>query len=562
MRLPDRPSDRVLRIAIYVRASRVFTHRPGISIQQQEQDCVSFAERSGWIVVDIYRDVSKSAYKDDLSKRPAFQQMLHDAKARKFDAVLVYKLDRFARRVLVQYQAAAELERYKVEIVSATEHIERRTAAGKMTFGMLAVAAETYSALHGERMRDTREAEARAGKLTGPIPFGLLRRERKIHHHPDQAPIVLDIFKRKDHGYTLQTIVSQLTMEGKQIDGRNFKVYDIKRMLHNRAYIGIVTCGELEYPASFEPIVPRDLWDRVHARMARTVEGRAVRSHRNAHPLGSLGYCANCGGRLHHQHDRRRDYRYYYCSGRRDGSHCNAGYNHTAVIDHQLAAIVKQLGTTPGDWYEEALDQAQAAQTAAPRPDVDRGQVEDKLRRLARAYGDGAYTEDEYQTKRRQLLALLDKAPEPPPPVDFDALAERLRDIAALIDRANDEEKAALYSQLFAQVYARPTSFYTDGAIVAIRPTRFFATLLVNIARSCTDKQRGWIRMSTGSAIAGAMSRPRTPTPPSWLCARSCRRSTGSRSTACWSRWARISATQPRRDVAPARSRRCARAWE
>ena len=78
------------------------------------------------------------------------------------------------------------------------------------------------------------------------------------------------------------------------MDGRPFKVYNIKQILHNRAYIGIVTCGELEYPASFPAIVPQALWDEVHALMAKTVENRNTRTARTPSTLGNLGYCANC----------------------------------------------------------------------------------------------------------------------------------------------------------------------------------------------------------------------------------------------------------------------------
>lgn len=97
-----------------------------------------------------------------------------DARRKLFDVVLVYKLDRFARKVLIQYQAAAELERCPVQIASATEPIDRKTA-GRMTFGMLAVAAEVYSDQLSERMRDTRQAEARQGRHVGPVPVGYVR---------------------------------------------------------------------------------------------------------------------------------------------------------------------------------------------------------------------------------------------------------------------------------------------------------------------------------------------------------------------------------------------------
>jgi len=61
-----------------------------------------------------------------------------------------------------------------LEIMS-TCHLARAAAAGRMTFGMLAFAAEAYSDQLSERMRDTRRAEARQGRHVGPVPVGYIR---------------------------------------------------------------------------------------------------------------------------------------------------------------------------------------------------------------------------------------------------------------------------------------------------------------------------------------------------------------------------------------------------
>lgn len=111
----------------------------------------------------LYIEPGRSAFDEGFDTRIAFQQLLADAQHRRFDVVLVYKLNRFARNVPAQYAAAAELERYGVQIASVTEPIERKTASGKATFGMLAVLAQLQSDQLSEKMRDTRLAEARQG---------------------------------------------------------------------------------------------------------------------------------------------------------------------------------------------------------------------------------------------------------------------------------------------------------------------------------------------------------------------------------------------------------------
>src|SRR5690349_7474878 len=161
------------RVALYIRVSDRRQVK-GVSLEEQERACRTYAERMGWIVVAVYVEPGRSAYSEKLERRLAFQQLLAAARRKEYDTCLVYKLDRFVRKTLIQYQAAAELERCGVQIASATEPIDRKTAAGRMTFGMLAVAAEAYSDQLSERMRDTRAAEARHGRHVGPVPVGYL----------------------------------------------------------------------------------------------------------------------------------------------------------------------------------------------------------------------------------------------------------------------------------------------------------------------------------------------------------------------------------------------------
>ena len=64
------------------------------SIDGQLRECYAFAEKQGISIIDTYIDRALSAKTDN---RPAFQQMIKDSDKQKFDLVIVWKLDRFAR---------------------------------------------------------------------------------------------------------------------------------------------------------------------------------------------------------------------------------------------------------------------------------------------------------------------------------------------------------------------------------------------------------------------------------------------------------------------------------
>lgn len=469
-------------VAIYCRASRIHRHRDGVTLEQQEADCRAHALAQGWTVVEVYTDASKTAYRDDLSKRDAFQRMLADARRKKFEAVLVYKLDRFARKPLIAYQAAADLERCGVMVVSATERFDRATVSGRLTFGILAVVAEAQSGMHGERMAAIRLTEAQHGRLTGPIPVGLERVDG-VTRPSRHAEMIVEVFQLYSSGqHSFQAIVKRLRSTGWAMpDGRPLAVFDIKRILHSKAYIGIVTCDGREFPAAFPAIISPDLWERAQAQLTRRRPDRDTRGYTCTADeealLAGLGTCANCGAKLHYQHDRRRDYRYYYCSGRRDGSYCNAPYNYAERLEEQLIEVVRTIGTLPHAWYVAALD-AFAHQQRSVKPPVDRTQIEERLRRLARAYGDGAYTQEEYEERQRSLLELLKTTEEARPHLDIDQFEEALRTFTDHVHLLEPLEQRSIIQRLFTQVYARRNEIY------ALRATRLFAPLLVQLSEN------------------------------------------------------------------------------
>src|SRR4051794_13143381 len=73
----------------------------GYSLDAQDRAGTSYADAHGWDLIGTYRDEGKSAWNDDIAKRPDFARMISDAEAGLFDIVIVHKLDRFARNLRV-----------------------------------------------------------------------------------------------------------------------------------------------------------------------------------------------------------------------------------------------------------------------------------------------------------------------------------------------------------------------------------------------------------------------------------------------------------------------------
>lgn len=152
-----------MRVALYARVS---TTDKGQDPEMQLRELREYCQRRGWTAVDEYTDngVSGSKY-----SRPELNRMMADANRRKFDAVIVWRFDRFARSVSHLLRALETFRSLGIEFVSYTEAVDTSMAVGKMTFTVLGAVAELERSLVRERtIAGVRNARARGKKLGRP----------------------------------------------------------------------------------------------------------------------------------------------------------------------------------------------------------------------------------------------------------------------------------------------------------------------------------------------------------------------------------------------------------
>src|SRR6516225_5790569 len=134
------------RAALYMRVS---TKGHGQTTDTQALALREYAERRGFEVAGEYRDEGISGSKDS---RPALDRLLKDARARKFDVVIVARFDRFARSVSHLLRALEEFNYLEINFVSLSESIDTSTPMGKMIFTVLGAVAELERNLIKERV--------------------------------------------------------------------------------------------------------------------------------------------------------------------------------------------------------------------------------------------------------------------------------------------------------------------------------------------------------------------------------------------------------------------------
>lgn len=129
----------------------------------QLRELPEYVQRRGWTLLETYSDKCSGA-KD---RRPGLDRLMVDARRRKFDVVVVWRFDRFARSTSHLLRALEEFATLGVDFVSLHESVDTSTPMGKLTFTILAAVAELERATIRERCDAGRRAAKRRGVRFG-----------------------------------------------------------------------------------------------------------------------------------------------------------------------------------------------------------------------------------------------------------------------------------------------------------------------------------------------------------------------------------------------------------
>ncbi len=151
-----------LRAAFYVRVSTTNHHQDP---EMQLGDLRPFVEAHGWQLVEPYVDRMTGSKES----RPALNRLMADAKQRKFDVVVVWKLDRFARSLKHLINALAEFEALGIAFISLRDNLDLSTPSGRLMFQIIGAMAEFEKSLIQERVcAGLRNARAKGRTLGRP----------------------------------------------------------------------------------------------------------------------------------------------------------------------------------------------------------------------------------------------------------------------------------------------------------------------------------------------------------------------------------------------------------
>jgi site-specific DNA recombinase len=154
-----------MKAAIYSRKSK-FSEK-GDSIENQLILCEEYGRSIGVTEFIRYEDEGFSGGNTD---RPQFQAMMRDAKAKKFEVLICYRLDRISRNVSDFNYTIDELKKYNISFISIREQFDTTTPMGRAMMNIAAVFAQLERETIAERIKDNMLELAKTGRWLGGTP--------------------------------------------------------------------------------------------------------------------------------------------------------------------------------------------------------------------------------------------------------------------------------------------------------------------------------------------------------------------------------------------------------
>ena len=316
------------RCAVYCRVStdeRLDQEFNSIDAQKEAGHAYIASQRAeGWLpVADDYDD---PGFSGGNTERPALKRLLADIQRGLVDIVVVYKIDRLTRSLADFSKMVEVFERHGVSFVSVTQQFNTTTPMGRLMLNVLLSFAQFEREVTGERIRDKIAAAKKKGLWMGGVPpLGYDVENRKLIINAAEAAIVRRIFEEMltigsptqiAANLTLEGITTKAwtTQEGQTRSGSRIDKKYLHKLLRNRIYLGEISHKGHWYPGAHPPIINRELWDKVHAVLAKSGHARSVdtkiRSRTDALLRGLL--YAPSGERMYPTYSRKSDGRKYF----------------------------------------------------------------------------------------------------------------------------------------------------------------------------------------------------------------------------------------------------------
>lgn len=388
-------TSQILRVLAYRRVSTREQSVGGTSLDAQKTEITRFCAAHG-LPDPIDHVEVESGGEESEEKRTEVMRLLSSVRAG--DAVIVSKIDRFARDMVFIVKHVRAIRKRGACFISIAEAFDSRRPESEMMLGAWAMAADMERRRIQERTQGPRKLlRAQGMYVEGCVPFGYRRDDasRRLVVHPEEAKIIREMFELAANGKSVVAIGKHLRtnyMDAGSIKHR-FSLSWVIHALHHPIYAGKLSKTPVrpkdnhrarplpgDWFDAHEPIVSWDLFAIVQKALETR---RAGRKHQGdsvtaAFLMRGLARCSICGSVITSIAPGHRQTGYYVCYSRLRGNlgkKCpDAPYIRQTTADEHLA---REAAT-----YVKAIRKALARDPVqVKRPDFDKRRSDIRAKR-------------------------------------------------------------------------------------------------------------------------------------------------------------------------------------
>jgi site-specific DNA recombinase len=376
----------VMKTVAYARVSSKEQEKEGFSIPAQQKLLQGYAQARRFNIVQEYIDIETAKQ----TGRTNFEEMVRYLKKHpNIRTVLAEKTDRLYRN-LKDWVTLDELD-IEIHFVKEGVIISRESKSSeKFVHGIKVLMAKNYIDNLSEEARKGQQEKAEQGIWPTKAPLGYRNvsgadGKRVIAPDPAIGPIITQLFGWYATGtLSLKELAEQARSEGlvHRQTGGTLSVSSIQLILRNRIYSGEFEWHERRYKGKHEPLISRELWERVQGMLDKR-NARKTHSTKRGFAFSGLISCGHCGCALVGEVKKRR-YVYYHCTGFK--GKCAEPYVREEVISERFAEILGSLsfGEEVLTWMAKALresyvDEQREHEAAIGRLKVEHDRLQHRL---------------------------------------------------------------------------------------------------------------------------------------------------------------------------------------
>lgn len=387
----------------YIRVSTARQGEQGVSLEQQRDAIVRYAQRNHMELAQVYEERETAAK----AGRPVFTQMIRQLKGGKARGVVIHKIDRSARN-LKDWADLGEIIDRGIEVHFANEGLDLNSRGGRLSADIQAVVAADFIRNLREETKKGFYGRLKQGILPMPAPLGYRNVGSGQPKQPDPktAPLVRHLFERYATGtsnfHDLLQEADRIGLRGRS--GKPITKNGLTTILNNPFYTGLIrikVSGQ-SFTGAHEPIISAALFHRAQDILHGRINTRAIR---HDFLFRRRLVCKACGHTL--IGETRKGFIYYRCQTR----DCSTTAIREEAAENAFLERFLDLCLSADEQrycHHEAqqlrADRQKQTDNATSSLKLQLAELDDRLNRLTDAYIDRLIDRDIFEQRKTAIL--------------------------------------------------------------------------------------------------------------------------------------------------------------